>query len=144
MLKWLDQSDCHRQSPLFLWTFVNIPYFRSKQLVLVSHHLDADLFSNSFFNIHSLGLWKNPILNELCQIFFIVRFKNYKFRFFLHFLFFLAAINDLEDSYGQEWGYDQRKSLEYNCHTAYFVSIVIVQVLLTIVPLSPATGLVTC
>jgi len=37
------------------------------------------------------------------------------------------AINDLEDSYGQEWGYDQRKSLEYNCHTAYFVSIVIVQ-----------------
>lgn len=39
-----------------------------------------------------------------------------------------AAINDLEDSYGQEWGYDQRKSLEYNCHTAYFVSIVIVQV----------------
>merc|ERR1711990_207443 len=37
------------------------------------------------------------------------------------------AINDLADSYGQEWGYDQRKSLEYNCHTAYFVSIVIVQ-----------------
>merc|ERR1719204_494754 len=37
------------------------------------------------------------------------------------------AINDLEDSYGQECGYDQRKSLEYNCHTAYFVSIVIVQ-----------------
>ena len=41
---------------------------------------------------------------------------------------FISAINDLEDSYGQEWGYDQRKSLEYNCHTAYFVSIVIVQV----------------
>merc|ERR1712002_687237 len=37
------------------------------------------------------------------------------------------AINDLEDSYGQEWGYDQRKSLEYTCHTAFFVSIVIVQ-----------------
>merc|ERR1719330_373562 len=37
------------------------------------------------------------------------------------------AINDLEDSYGQEWTYKNRKSLEYTCHTAFFVSIVIVQ-----------------
>jgi len=37
------------------------------------------------------------------------------------------AINDLEDSYGQEWTYAQRKVLEYTCHTAFFVSIVIVQ-----------------
>merc|ERR1712055_978995 len=38
-----------------------------------------------------------------------------------------AAINDLEDSYGQEWTYKDRKVLEYTCHTAFFVSIVIVQ-----------------
>jgi len=37
------------------------------------------------------------------------------------------AINDLEDSYGQEWNYAQRKVLEYTCHTAFFMSIVIVQ-----------------
>merc|ERR1712004_3231 len=37
------------------------------------------------------------------------------------------AINDLEDSYGQEWTYADRKVLEYTCHTAFFVSIVIVQ-----------------
>jgi len=37
------------------------------------------------------------------------------------------AINDLEDSYGQEWTYAQRKVLEFTCHTAFFVSIVIVQ-----------------
>merc|ERR1719232_1739013 len=37
------------------------------------------------------------------------------------------AINDLEDSYGQEWTYKERKTLEYTCHTAFFVSIVIVQ-----------------
>lgn len=37
------------------------------------------------------------------------------------------SINDLEDSYGQEWGYRERKILEYTCHTAFFVSIVIVQ-----------------
>ena len=37
------------------------------------------------------------------------------------------AINDLEDSYGQEWTYKDRKVLEYTCHTAFFVSIVIVQ-----------------
>jgi len=36
-------------------------------------------------------------------------------------------INDLQDSYGQEWTYAQRKVLEYTCHTAFFVSIVIVQ-----------------
>jgi sodium/potassium-transporting ATPase subunit alpha len=38
-----------------------------------------------------------------------------------------SAINDLEDSYHQEWTYRDRKILEYTCHTAFFVSIVIVQ-----------------
>jgi len=37
------------------------------------------------------------------------------------------SVNDLEDSYGQEWTYQQRKILEYTCHTAFFVSIVVVQ-----------------
>ena len=37
------------------------------------------------------------------------------------------AINDLEDSYHQEWTYKDRKILEFTCHTAFFVSIVIVQ-----------------
>merc|ERR1712183_983656 len=37
------------------------------------------------------------------------------------------AVNDLEDSYGQEWTYFDRKKLEYTCHTAFFVSIVVVQ-----------------
>ena len=37
------------------------------------------------------------------------------------------GINDLEDSYGQEWTYANRKILEYSCHTAFFVAIVIVQ-----------------
>jgi sodium/potassium-transporting ATPase subunit alpha len=38
-----------------------------------------------------------------------------------------SAVTDLQDSYGQEWTYAQRKVLEYTCHTAFFVSIVIVQ-----------------
>merc|ERR1712073_286356 len=38
-----------------------------------------------------------------------------------------SAINDLKDSYGQEWTYKDRKILEYPCHTAFFVSIVVVQ-----------------
>merc|ERR1712001_22340 len=37
------------------------------------------------------------------------------------------AVNDLEDSYGQEWTFRDRKILEYTCHTAFFVSIVVVQ-----------------
>merc|ERR1719151_410342 len=37
------------------------------------------------------------------------------------------AVNDLEDSYGQEWTYKDRKILEFTCHTAYFASIVVVQ-----------------
>jgi len=37
------------------------------------------------------------------------------------------AINDYSDSYHQEWTYSRRKVLEYTCHTAFFVSIVIVQ-----------------
>merc|ERR1719250_526564 len=38
-----------------------------------------------------------------------------------------SAVNDLEDSYGQERTYADRKILEYTCHTAFFVSIVVVQ-----------------
>ncbi|XP_072409576.1 LOW QUALITY PROTEIN: sodium/potassium-transporting ATPase subunit alpha-3-like [Chiloscyllium punctatum] len=37
------------------------------------------------------------------------------------------TINDLEDSYGQQWTYEQRKIVEFTCHTAFFVSIVVVQ-----------------
>ena len=37
------------------------------------------------------------------------------------------SINDLPDSYGQEWTYHNRKILEFTCHTAFFVSIVVVQ-----------------
>uniref|UniRef100_A0A3Q2CTP2 Sodium/potassium-transporting ATPase subunit alpha n=1 Tax=Cyprinodon variegatus TaxID=28743 RepID=A0A3Q2CTP2_CYPVA len=35
--------------------------------------------------------------------------------------------NDLEDSYGQQWTYEQRKIIEFTCHTSFFVSIVVVQ-----------------
>ncbi|XP_054713262.1 sodium/potassium-transporting ATPase subunit alpha-like [Uloborus diversus] len=37
------------------------------------------------------------------------------------------AVNDLTDSYNQEWTYHNRKILEFTCHTAFFASIVIVQ-----------------
>ena len=37
------------------------------------------------------------------------------------------SINDVLDSYGQEWTYRQRKILEFTCHTAFFVAIVVVQ-----------------
>ncbi|PVD27594.1 hypothetical protein C0Q70_12758 [Pomacea canaliculata] len=37
------------------------------------------------------------------------------------------AINNLVDSYGQEWTYVQRKRLEYTVYSAFFVSIVITQ-----------------
>uniref|UniRef100_A0A8D0AU13 Sodium/potassium-transporting ATPase subunit alpha n=1 Tax=Sander lucioperca TaxID=283035 RepID=A0A8D0AU13_SANLU len=37
------------------------------------------------------------------------------------------STNDLEDSYGQQWTYEQRKIVEFTCHTAFFVSIVVVQ-----------------
>ncbi|CAG5896380.1 unnamed protein product [Menidia menidia] len=35
--------------------------------------------------------------------------------------------SDLEDSYGQQWTYEQRKIVEFTCHTAFFSSIVVVQ-----------------
>jgi sodium/potassium-transporting ATPase subunit alpha len=37
------------------------------------------------------------------------------------------AINDLRDSYDQEWTYDDRKQLEYSCHAGFFFSIVLCQ-----------------
>uniref|UniRef100_A0A286XER2 Sodium/potassium-transporting ATPase subunit alpha n=1 Tax=Cavia porcellus TaxID=10141 RepID=A0A286XER2_CAVPO len=36
-------------------------------------------------------------------------------------------LNNLEDSYGQQWTYEQRKVVEFTCHTAFFISIVVVQ-----------------
>merc|ERR1719481_526727 len=38
-----------------------------------------------------------------------------------------TAVNDLKDSFGQEWTFADRKILEYTCHTAFFASIVVVQ-----------------
>merc|ERR1712048_496723 len=38
-----------------------------------------------------------------------------------------AKDNAVKDSYGQEWTYIQRKDLELTCHTAFFVTIVVVQ-----------------
>merc|ERR1719238_1663793 len=35
--------------------------------------------------------------------------------------------NNVQDSYGQEWTFIQRKDLELTCHTAFFVTIVVVQ-----------------
>ncbi|RWS30578.1 Na+/K+ ATPase alpha subunit-like protein [Leptotrombidium deliense] len=37
------------------------------------------------------------------------------------------AINNLRDSYGQEWTYAQRKRLEYTVQTGFFIGIVVVQ-----------------
>ncbi|XP_020835239.1 sodium/potassium-transporting ATPase subunit alpha-2-like [Phascolarctos cinereus] len=37
------------------------------------------------------------------------------------------SVNDLEDCYGQQWTYEQRKMVEFTCHTAFFISIVEVQ-----------------
>ncbi|KAI4885454.1 hypothetical protein NFI96_014402 [Prochilodus magdalenae] len=37
------------------------------------------------------------------------------------------SANDLEDTYGQQWTYEQRKIVEFTCHTSFFVSIVVVQ-----------------
>lgn len=37
------------------------------------------------------------------------------------------AYQTVEDSYGQQWSFVDRKILEYTCHSAFFVSIVIVQ-----------------
>ncbi|ESN98834.1 hypothetical protein HELRODRAFT_188923 [Helobdella robusta] len=37
------------------------------------------------------------------------------------------SVSDLLDSYGQEWTYAQRKVLEYTCHTAFFMAVVLVQ-----------------
>ncbi|VDK28944.1 unnamed protein product [Gongylonema pulchrum] len=36
-------------------------------------------------------------------------------------------IDDLEDSYGQQWTYEARKGLERCCHGAFFYAIVVVQ-----------------
>ncbi|NP_001117932.1 Na/K ATPase alpha subunit isoform 1b [Oncorhynchus mykiss] len=36
-------------------------------------------------------------------------------------------MNDMEDSYGQQWTYEHRKIVEFTCHTAFFASIVVVQ-----------------
>ena len=37
------------------------------------------------------------------------------------------TVDNLEDSYGSEWNYYQRKELEYTAQTAFFTSIVVAQ-----------------
>ncbi|CAG7834151.1 unnamed protein product [Allacma fusca] len=38
-----------------------------------------------------------------------------------------SSVNDLVDSYGQEWTYHARKQLEHTCWTAFFCSVVVCQ-----------------
>lgn len=37
------------------------------------------------------------------------------------------SVNDLMDSFGQEWSYQHRKELEYTCYTAFMISVVVTQ-----------------
>ncbi|XP_018565491.1 sodium/potassium-transporting ATPase subunit alpha [Anoplophora glabripennis] len=37
------------------------------------------------------------------------------------------SVNDLMDSFGQEWTYEHRKELEYTCYTAFMISVVVTQ-----------------
>ena len=37
------------------------------------------------------------------------------------------AINDLADSYYQEWTYEDRKELEFTCQSGFLLSVVVVQ-----------------
>lgn len=37
-------------------------------------------------------------------------------------------VNDLEDSYGQEWTYEERRALSKKCYAAFFMAIVITQI----------------
>lgn len=37
------------------------------------------------------------------------------------------TLNDLEDSYGQQWSYAARKGLEASCHSGYFFAVVALQ-----------------
>ncbi|XP_077113391.1 potassium-transporting ATPase alpha chain 2-like isoform X1 [Ranitomeya variabilis] len=41
--------------------------------------------------------------------------------------------NELEDSYGQEWTYVQRLNQEWYCYSAFFISIVVCQMMNTII-----------
>ncbi|XP_045483726.1 sodium/potassium-transporting ATPase subunit alpha-like [Harmonia axyridis] len=38
-----------------------------------------------------------------------------------------SHINDLMDSYGQEWSFESRKTLQYTCYTAFMISVVVTQ-----------------
>ncbi|GAB6023010.1 hypothetical protein CHUAL_007100 [Chamberlinius hualienensis] len=38
-----------------------------------------------------------------------------------------VGVSDMRDSYGQEWTYERRKYLEWTCHSAFFISVVICQ-----------------
>jgi len=39
----------------------------------------------------------------------------------------VRGLNDIEDAYGQEWSFAQRRVLEYTCQTAFFFAIVMMQ-----------------
>ncbi|XP_017783269.1 PREDICTED: sodium/potassium-transporting ATPase subunit alpha-like [Nicrophorus vespilloides] len=70
---------------------------------------------------------------EACAGFFVYFLIMYEYGFKPNRLFGLRPewdtyyINDLEDSYGQEWSYEERKQLEYTCSTAFMIAVVVCQ-----------------
>merc|ERR1719384_2453609 len=51
------------------------------------------------------------------------------------------AINDLRDSYDQEWTYDDRKGLEHSCQAGFLISIFMVQWINVLITRSKSTSL---
>ena len=51
------------------------------------------------------------------------------------------AINDLRDSYDQEWTYEDRKGLEHSCQAGFLISIFMVQWINVLVTRSKSTSL---
>uniref|UniRef100_A0A8C5QUT3 Sodium/potassium-transporting ATPase subunit alpha n=1 Tax=Leptobrachium leishanense TaxID=445787 RepID=A0A8C5QUT3_9ANUR len=53
------------------------------------------------------------------------------------------TINELEDSYGQEWTFSQRQYQEWYCYTAFFISIVICQMVNTVIRKTRRTSIIS-
>ncbi|CAH2319010.1 potassium-transporting ATPase alpha chain 2 [Pelobates cultripes] len=51
--------------------------------------------------------------------------------------------NELDDSYGQEWTFIQRQSQEWYCYTAFFISIVVCQMVNTLIRKTRRTSIIS-
>uniref|UniRef100_A0A914ZX84 Sodium/potassium-transporting ATPase subunit alpha n=1 Tax=Parascaris univalens TaxID=6257 RepID=A0A914ZX84_PARUN len=115
-----------------LWPAISIAYEEAESDIMKRPPRNSErdkLVNARLMNFSYLQIGVMQAASAFMTYFFIMGFHGFlpSHLIYLRKQWDNKNINDLEDSFGQQWTYQSRKELEHCCHGAFFYSIVVVQ-----------------